>query len=240
MSNPTREGALDAFTVPSLVNGQRVQRRAPASIQALPGHDDDHTDDSDQPATGSAPYTPGPGTLAERVLNWLRAQPPGTTLTTAQATDLFEVPRGYIGPCLKASVKYGLIDLTYDGGAKVYSLGTGKPPAEAPAAAPSAREDGAGADVPAGAAKPSNSTELERNAPGAIVLDGEGLELYRHMVSVAGELFSLLGLPADRPLAELTAAVGKLMAQNDRAADLPAGASGPHIHVHLHIERAAA
>lgn len=62
---PTRAGALDAFAVPSLVNGKRVPRSAPKTIEAQPAADAAPPPAPPSPAPTAAAPTAAPAAAPE-------------------------------------------------------------------------------------------------------------------------------------------------------------------------------
>lgn len=76
-------------------------------------------------------YTPQPGTLAHRIVEHLRAQPPGTTMTSVQLAEALDVDDStYIIASLVAAVKHGVVHKDWQADNKrllLWSLGDGAP-----------------------------------------------------------------------------------------------------------------
>lgn len=76
-------------------------------------------------------YTPQPGTLAHRIVEHLRAQPPGTTMTSVQLAEALDVDDStYIIASLVAAVKHGVVHKDWQADNKrllLWSLGDGTP-----------------------------------------------------------------------------------------------------------------
>lgn len=87
MSYSTRPGANDAFKISSLVNGQRVPRAAPTSIQARP----------------SGAYTPRAGGVAARTLALLQTR--GGGMTSREIADALGATAPSISVLLKEAIE---------------------------------------------------------------------------------------------------------------------------------------
>lgn len=78
------------------------------------------------------PYTPQPGTIPHRVIEYLRRAAPGTSIATAPLADELDVSSSSILPCMGPAIRDGLVKRERVDGIIHWSLGDGTPPPAAP------------------------------------------------------------------------------------------------------------
>ena len=72
-------------------------------------------------------YKPKAGTVAERVISWLRLQPQDYKCSTAVLAYELDLFVSHIQPSLVLAVRHGLLKMKMEDGLLYFSLGDGKP-----------------------------------------------------------------------------------------------------------------
>jgi hypothetical protein len=75
-------------------------------------------------------YTPQPGTIAHKVVELFKSQPPGTKLSSAEVAETLGHDVSSMLPCLSTAFKHGVLKREHPPGNLrnwVFSLGDGKP-----------------------------------------------------------------------------------------------------------------
>lgn len=238
-SSCPREGAMNAFAVPSLVNGQRVPRSAPKAIEAR-----------------ASDYTPQDGSTVARVLAHLEAHPELTGISARQIADKWGVAVAGMNTLMRKAIATGVLvfEPGADGALGLYRLPSRAErqervtPAPPPAAAAPAPEPAAEpvTDADAAAPSPAEPPAASTSAPQRFI-GADVLRLYDEAARVLGELMPLLGLGEEATIAripnavralqadrllfnknweESEAAFDKLVDQYDELADVVEGATG--------------
>lgn len=76
-------------------------------------------------------YEPSPGTIAFRVIEFLRERPAQRLMASAEIADALGIDPTSMSPCLDTAVKRGALRLVKNGRVNMYALG-GDDPIEAP------------------------------------------------------------------------------------------------------------